>query len=263
MPTRYFMAKSFREWVAEREQNEGVLDTISHVGEKLAQTHDFGKKTWDRLHLIARKPKGHRQPQIERTYDQVVGSIQKLQLRAQQGAESMSVKLAALPPVTATNELLALPGLKQLKWLLKILWSVMGGEKMLHAFLDAAPKTMWRPIKMFFHWIFKPEVEAKEIGKALVNLVKLIPALSFTGALKLTLPWQMDWLGWTMEEALQYNFILAWGMYIIYIAANLVKGNKWFNWYYKAVMMIFPDEFKSQQSPKPESAPPQLPSTTD
>ena len=86
---------------------------------------------------------------------------------------------------------------------------------------------------------------------------KLVPALSFTGVLKLTLPWQMQWFGWSLEEGLKYNFALAWGMYFIYIVANLVKGNKWFDWYYKGVMLIFPDEFKDKKK-SPESSPQSL-----
>lgn len=230
-------------------RDEGILDTLSWAGDKMAQTQDLGKKAWDRFHLIARKPSQDRRAKlVEKTYDDIIASLEKLQRKAFDGAESVANSIASVPPLSTAHAITELPVLKQIKWIVRAVWNIVGGPKILHAFLDAAPRTMWRPIKTFFHWIFKEEVEAKEIGKSMVNLTKLIPALSFTGALKLTLPWQMQWFGWSLDEALKYNFTLAWGMYFVYVAANLVKGNKWFDWYYKAVMLIFPDEFKDKKA---------------
>jgi hypothetical protein len=218
------MELAFKDWIEQR--NEGVLDTLALAGDKMARTQELTKKVWDRFHLIARKPSQDRRSKlVEKTYDDILAMLENLQQHVINGAESVATSIASMPPLSTAHSVSELPGLKQIKWIVRTLWNIIGGPKILHAFLDATPRTMWRPIKTFFHWIFKEDVEAKEIGKSMVNLTKLIPALSFTGALKLTLPWQLQWFGWTLEEGLQYNFALAWGMYFIYIVANLVKGN--------------------------------------
>ena len=250
------MGLDFKHWLNEREQNEGIADALSWADDKMHQAKEFGKKTKDRLHLIVRNPNRpqigppnsyNRTELIEKTYDDIIESLGKLQRKAIQGAKEVADALASTHPIAQVNKVVELPILKQVKWIIKALWTIIGGSKVVHALLDATPRTMWRPIRTFFDWIFKPDVKSKDIGIAMINMAKLVPALSFTGALKMTLPWQMQWFGWSLEEGLKYNMVLAWGMYFIYLAACFVKGNKWFDWYYKIVMIMFPDEFKDKK----------------